>query len=64
MKEMEGNSILIRLLWWALSLLMATAFIALVWDYTKIFLSQWSFFKGLPASNLSESSEHSPNEGG
>lgn len=55
---------LIRLLWWALSLLMATAFIALVWDYIKIFLSQWSFFKELPDSNLSETSEHSPVEGG
>lgn len=53
---------LIRLLWYAFSLLMAIAFIALVWDYSKIFLSQWWFSKGLPHSHLSESSENYPTD--
>ncbi len=54
---------MLELVWYAFYLLIATVFIALVWDYAKIFLSQWRFSKGLPDSNLSEISENSPVEG-
>ncbi len=43
---------------------MATAFIALVWDYANIFLSRSRSSKELPHSNLSESFENCPAKGG
>lgn len=55
---------LVKLLWYALSLLMVTALIALVWDYANIFLSRARFSKELPDSNLFKSFENYSAEGG
>ncbi len=46
---------LLGLLYYAFFFLITTFFIALVWDYTKIFLSIWQSSKELAHSNLSNS---------
>lgn len=52
----------LKLLCYTFFVLIATALIALGWDYGKIFFSVWQLSKDLPHSNLDESLASSSKE--